>query len=288
MGLYPGSLNAPAATTYGPLPDHGRDKVALVLHTTETAGMPGFNHGDTAPHYVYKASTREWFMMAEYESGYVGTMKGHSTGGHGNCKAFQVEIIGYSNPEYSPWVGDFTNENYEDLAEFYGWAVDRYGIGFDVTPTPEGGWRYGVDSPYRLSEGEWADFGGICCHGSVPLNSHWDTGVLDLQYIHDLALGGTVFTHYEVGREYEEWESIVWLLYILEGGVVDPNENSTQVSTKLPWKGTIQHVHAQDLELVAKHTNMTEFTLAKLLEDGLYRYGKEIAALNQYAYVEQE
>ena len=149
--------------------------------------MPGFNDGDTAPHYVYNPTTREWTMFAEYEDGYVGTMKGHTSAGHGNCQAFQVEILGYSDGTYVPWVGDFTDENYADLAEFLAWARDRYGIGRAVTSTPDGGWLYGTSSPHRLSDSEWDSFSGLTCHGAVPGNTHWDTGVLDLDIINSLA-----------------------------------------------------------------------------------------------------
>lgn len=188
MGHYPGSVDNPErGTVYGPLPTHGFDEVALVLHTTETRGMPGFNHGDTAPHYVYSPTTRVWTMWSEYEDGYVGTMKGHSTGGHSNCKAFQVEILGYSDGNHSPWVGDFTDQNYQDLADFVKWARERYGIGDMVTPTPDGGWRYGTGSEHRLSDEEWAEFTGLTAHGAVPRNTHWDTGVLDLARIDALA-----------------------------------------------------------------------------------------------------
>jgi len=179
------------ATIYGPLPTHGDGSVALVLHTTETRGMPGFNYGDTAPHYVYDLASRVWTKWAEYEDGYVGTMKGHSAG-HINCKAFQVEIIGYSNGQYDPWIGDASEENMEDLAGFFAWAVDRYGIGIDVTPTPDGGWLYGVNSPYRMSFDQWRSFSGLTAHGAVPGNTHWDTGVLDLEYIRDLAIDADV------------------------------------------------------------------------------------------------
>ena len=188
MGLYPGSQDSPnKAMIYGPLPSHGFSTVALVLHTTETRGMPSFGNGDTAPHYVYDPTSRVWTMWAEYEWGYVGTLKGHSSG-HYNCKAFQVEILGYSDPNHSPWVGDFTEENYADLADFVQWARERYGIGNLVTLTPEGGWRYGVDSIYRLTDDEWAEFTGLTAHGAVPNNTHYDTGVLDLLLISE---GGT-------------------------------------------------------------------------------------------------
>lgn len=193
MGEYPGSKNdyAGKATTYGPLPDHGFTAVALVYHTTETRGMPGFNNGDTAPHYVYDPRDRTWWVWAEYGAGYVGTLKGHSSG-HYNCQAYQVEILAYSDQAAAAsvgglWVGDFTDDHYTDLAAFYAWAMDRYAIGAAVTPTPDGGWLYGTSSAYRMSDTEWNAFTGLTAHGAVPKNTHWDTGVLELELIHDLA-----------------------------------------------------------------------------------------------------
>ena len=194
MGDYPGSIDWKIpATTYGPLPTHDRTKVALVLHTTETKSMPGFRDSTTAPHYVYDLQTRQWFKWAEYQDGYVGTLKGHKTG-HYNCKAFQVEIIGYSakynkdGARLHPWIGDASDHNYQDLADFYRWSHDLPGIGFDVTPTPDNGWLYGTSSPYRMSEAEWERFSGLTAHGAVPGNTHWDTGVLDLRRIHALSI----------------------------------------------------------------------------------------------------
>ena len=207
MGLYPGSSNdyAGQATTYGPLPSHDRTAVALVYHTTETRGMPGFNHGDTAPHYVYDPRYRTWYVWAEWEAGYVGTLKGHSTG-HYNCKAFQVEILAYSDQAAAAsvggiWVGDFTEDHYADLAEFLAWARDRYGVGGAVSATPAGGWLYGAGSPYRMAETDWYGFSGLTAHGAVPGNTHWDTGVLDLELINDLA--GT--PAYGGDEMYNEW-----------------------------------------------------------------------------------
>lgn len=193
MGAYPGSSNeyAGKASTYGPLPSHGFTNVALVYHTTETRGMPGFNNGDTAPHYVYDPRDRTWYVWAEWEDGYVGTLKGHSTN-HGNCQSYQCEIIAYSDQAAAAsvggiWVGDFTDDHYSDLAAFYAWAMDRYAIGDAVTPTPDGGWLYGTSSRYRMSDTEWNAFTGLTAHGAVPKNTHWDTGVLDLELISDLA-----------------------------------------------------------------------------------------------------
>ena len=190
MGAYPGSVDNPTkATIYGPMGDHGNDSYKLVLHTTETRGMPSFNNGDTAPHYVYDPTSREWTMWAEFWDGRVGTLKGHGTN-HANDDAFQVEILGYSDPNHAPWVGDFTDENYRDLAEFYYWAMQQYPIGDAVTPTPAGGWIYGASAPTRGTWDQYEAFSGLTCHGWVTGNSHWDTGVLDLERIHNLATGG--------------------------------------------------------------------------------------------------
>ncbi len=195
MGLFPGSIAAPTkATIYGPLPTHGKTHVALVYHTTETSTMPGFNDGDTSAHYIYNPKTREFFMAAEFEDGYVGTCTGHTKACHSNCQAFQLEIICYSNKDiadesgYRIWVGDLTPDNYDDLARFYQWAVDQGYVDRNVTPTPPGGWVYGTGSPYRMTCAEWDAYSGLTAHGAVAENRHWDTGVLDLQRIYDLAI----------------------------------------------------------------------------------------------------
>ena len=190
MGLFPGSIDSPTkAKTYGPLPTHGKTRVALVLHTTESVGMPGFGDATRAPHYVYSIATRQWTMWAEYHDGYVGTLTGHTLGGHLNCQAFQVEIIGYSNLNYSPNVLEMDSGHYEDLARFYRWAREMYGIENRYTPTPAGGWVYGVSSVERMTVAEWDAFSGLTAHGAVPNTRHWDTGLLDLGRVHALSNG---------------------------------------------------------------------------------------------------
>lgn len=184
---YPPATWVGGATTYGPLPDHGKVNVSLVLHTTETKGVPSFGGGDTAPHLVYLPDTRAWQQWAEFDR-YVGTMKGHSSGGHGNCQALQVEIVAYSDRSAASqagglWVGDLLDAHYQDLADLYRWLMAQGLVGLDLTPTPDGGWRYGTSSPHRLTPQQWDGFSGLTCHGAVPGNTHWDTGVLDLEHI---------------------------------------------------------------------------------------------------------
>lgn len=198
MERLPDSLDGLAATTYGPLPDKGLAEVAAVYHTTETRGMPGYRGGDTAPHYTYDPSPRVFWYHADLARR-VGTMRGSSTTGvHANEKSIQLEIIAYSDWSKSSgglWVGDFTDEHYLDLAWFLQWCrTTNHHVSDAVTPTPPGGWLYGANSPYRLDEATWLNFGGLTCHGAVPGQTHWDTGVLDLERIANMAGGNDVDT----------------------------------------------------------------------------------------------
>jgi hypothetical protein len=116
------------------------------------------------------------------------------TGTPANEKAIQVEIIAYSNKTAADkrssriWVGDFEEHHYQDLAAFAAWVEVVVGIRLDhVTSTPPGGWKFGSGSPFRLPRQVWLDFDGITAHGAVTGQSHWDTGVLDLDRIARLA-----------------------------------------------------------------------------------------------------
>lgn len=204
MGLYRNSVDAEdvarqPATIYGPLPSHNRTKIATVLHTTETRGVPSFNEGDTAPHYTYEPFNGHRFIkFAEPSDGYVGTMKGHTTGGHSNCKAIQLEIVAYTSRTAAQsvdrddmWVGHFTDEMYQHIADFYAWTMKHYGVEWAVTTTPPGGWKAGVESSWRFTDAAWEVFSGLTAHGAVPLNTHWDTGELDLARIYELAAPNT-------------------------------------------------------------------------------------------------
>ena len=188
---YPPSLPGKAATTYGPLPDKGLTKVALVYHTTETRGVPGYSEGKVAPHYTYNPRDgHRWWFHAELDRR-VGTMRGSSsTGIYANEKAVQVELICYSDRNVASsvdglWVGDFGDAEYQQLGAFYEWLMleGTHAIAAVVTPTPAGGWKYGAGSGLRLSESEWLAFQGLTCHGAVPGQSHWDCGVMSLERV---------------------------------------------------------------------------------------------------------
>lgn len=216
--VYPPARWHGGATTYGPLPDHGRANVSLVLHTTETVGMPGFNDGDTAPHLVYDTRDRSWHQWADLNR-YVGTMKGHSSG-HWNCQAIQVEILAYSDKNPCPpngwWVGELANEHYADLAQLYAWLIDEGLTGMDLHAEPVGGWLYGTSSPYRLNQQAFDLLQGLTAHGGVGGNTHWDTGVLDLTRIWNEATDGSTLPPVPIPPPSQEGTPM-WPMFYTDG-----------------------------------------------------------------------
>ena len=196
-----GSRGGPAKT-YGSLPDRGMTVVAFVGHTTETRGMPSFSiklrsgvivKNATMPHFVYDPRSRLVTQHAELNRR-VGTLKGSSsTGVYANEKSIQLEILAYSSRTEARkvgglWVGDFTDEHYADLADLIQWLITKGFITDDVYgPDQFTTFHYGTSSPERLSKSRWYKFGGVTGHGAVPGQTHWDTGVLDLVRIMELA-----------------------------------------------------------------------------------------------------
>ena len=95
---------------------------------------------------------------------------------------------------------------------------------------------------------------------------------------------GSMFTHFKIGQEYTEWEPVSWWLYMLAGGTIDANGNSSQVQTKLPWKMNVRLVQAEDFVLIADLIGLSNSNRIALTDSGLYRWGKELASLRQKAY----
>ena len=185
----PARKGSPAARTYGAL--DADLPPALTWHTTETVSWPSYSLGLTAPHYSYKPATREWRWHGADLGRRVGTMRSSlRTGTPANEKAWQVEIVAYSSLYHSTlrpgglWVGNFSDAHYEDLAAFAGWLAEVTPLDLShVMSTPPLGWTAGADSPLRLTRDAWLAFDGVGCHGGVTGQTHWDTGVLDLDRI---------------------------------------------------------------------------------------------------------
>lgn len=157
----------------------------IVLHTTETSGMPGYSGGGSAPHVTYDPGSGIFIQHTEFTT--AARALANPAGGvqTNRANALQIEIIAYSDKSiadqqpYRQWIGDLTDGQYQELADFLRWLCVDAEIPFVVRlPRPKA--LYGVSSPSRMSPAAWNAYSGLCGHFEVPENSHWDTGALDI------------------------------------------------------------------------------------------------------------
>lgn len=169
----------------------------IVLHTTETLGIPSYNNGGSAPHVTYSPRERKFYQHTEFTTS-CGALRNESGGVQTNKdSALQLEIECYS----AEWVVDqygngrikasqVSEEAKQDIGRFVAFLCDEFGVEPELF-YPELDYRdgraYGVDSPTRMSGSVWDAFNGVCAHRNVPENTHWDTGALDVEGIIEYA-----------------------------------------------------------------------------------------------------
>jgi peptidoglycan hydrolase-like protein with peptidoglycan-binding domain len=145
----------------------------LVLHTTETIGLPDYASGANQPHLTIRLSSDGRDLTVwQHQSLNIGAraLLGTSTN-TANC--IQVEQCMYSDGEIAKrvggqWVGGLSATELATLGDFYRALADLCGI-------PARAYSGG-----RMSQSAWLAFSGVCEHAHVPQNSHWDCGVLDV------------------------------------------------------------------------------------------------------------
>lgn len=246
--MYPGAkISVIKATNYGVR--SAAYPAKLVLHTTETTGVPDYNNGAFAPHYTFNPKTLVWWYHGVPETHRVGTLVGSTTAGVlTNQLAIQVEIICYSDKNVADdlstrlWVGNLSEAAKQELAKFFTYVRENYGVGTEVTPTPPGGWKSGTGASTRLSKTEWLALAGLTAHGAVPGNSHWDTGVLDLEYIAALSMEDELTPQEQV--------ALTWLVNALASkssdtppwGVVNWNKYKAEWSSPPGPLDPVQHL----------------------------------------------
>lgn len=231
---------------YGPL-WADRYPLAIVLHTTETAGVPGYGGGSSAPHLTVDTARRRVFQHQPLNRR-AGSLRGSNqvfkdTGVRVvmNEKAVQVEIIGYSDravvQRYGRgrrWVGDFTDEEYAFLAEVVHYLKGLFGIGDALHARPAGdSWKAGISSPYRLSAHEWEQLDGMTAHGGVFGQTHWDTGVLDLHRIWTPNQGDDMIPQLTTGLREED------IIRHHELGIVGPQKGQSTQDSIATWVGRL-------------------------------------------------
>lgn len=152
----------------------------VVLHTTETASLPGYSSGTYAPHLTYDPSKNVWYQHTSFQTA-ARTLKNEAGGVQTNrANAIQVEIICYSDKKIADkydrlWVGNLSTKALKDIREFIKWAP----VKFEWRGEQAFSYSQANASGYRFSDSEWDTFNGVCSHQDLPENTHWDTGALD-------------------------------------------------------------------------------------------------------------
>lgn len=159
----------------------------LVLHTTETSGMPGYSGGATAPHITYDPRSRFFIQHTPFTTA-ARALKNEAGGIQTNRDtALQIEIICYSNKPvadqqpYRDWVGDLDKIEgaLKDLQAFIDWVCQEWGVQ-KIWPGKQALYYGEANAPgFRMSQSEWDKYNGVCGHQHVPENTHWDPGALD-------------------------------------------------------------------------------------------------------------
>jgi hypothetical protein len=159
----------------------------IVLHTTETRGVPGYGYGATAPHVTYYPRLRRFYQHTEFD-GAARALKNLSGGVQTNRDSvIQLEIVCYSDKRVADlyassgalWVGDLSSGHLDDIRGFLQWTAAEFGIEWKW-PGKQAYSSYGANrTGFRMAPAEWDAYNGIAAHQHVPENTHWDTGALD-------------------------------------------------------------------------------------------------------------
>jgi hypothetical protein len=101
----------------------------------------------------------------------------HYTNRSNNC--FQVEIVGIPSID-APSYNEAQNKRIGErvIAPLVRW-IRNNGLSIDLNNVLSHTNTSGAASEYwpgRMSEQQWADFNGVCCHVDIWGNDHWDCG----------------------------------------------------------------------------------------------------------------
>jgi hypothetical protein len=158
----------------------------VVLHTTETAGLPSYNDGKSAPHLTYDPATRKWWQHTDLRLAARALVNSSAPGETNRQSPLQVEIICYSAKTIADasasrlWVGDLTDNNLQDLRTFILWSHLEFGVALRWPGRQALSYAAANKPGFRMTIADWQKFDGVCGHQHVPDgNVHWDPGALD-------------------------------------------------------------------------------------------------------------
>jgi hypothetical protein len=156
---------------------------AVVLHTTETAGWPGYGGGGSAPTLTALPDVankrliwRQHFRLGESARALVNAPGGVNTN---TTNVVQIELVGTcaaGGPGlHWPTAPDWA---LAELAKFLRWLRASWGVQLTSTVRWEAyPGSYGLNNGERLSASAWLSYRGLLAHEHVPENDHGDCGL---------------------------------------------------------------------------------------------------------------
>ena len=192
----------------GSRPRRGDAPSRIVIHTTETAGLPGYREGSVAPHFTIgvgdpgsmpreqRGRVRIWQHISLDRTASAlrhnpGTIETNHMGAH----CVQIECITYIGDQDKAGIVGNKGKFPKALSKALAGLIDEIvatldDININLHPdTWSSSGSYGVTAKQRLTEAEWERFNGICGHEHVPNNTHWDPGAFDIDAFTKLLSG---------------------------------------------------------------------------------------------------
>lgn len=158
----------------------------LLLHSTETAGWPGYDSGKSAPTITYNpwvAAGQRWRQHNYIDRSARALRDPSGTAVRENQDGVvQVEIIGYCDPKlaakYGHGIADLPAHAYEDLGHFLAFLHTEWAVPL----VRAGEWdTYPPSDSIRMSGPEYDRFRGMLGHQHASGNTHGDPGMTNAQ-----------------------------------------------------------------------------------------------------------
>lgn len=178
------------------LPNSGNWMIASpwkgVLHTTEGDSYAGARQAylaGVAPHFTVSFEGGRFKCWQHIPINRAARALQHPAGTveTNRARCVQIEIVAHAAR-----AGTLQREYLDGLGRLMRWVENN-------TEMPRSALKFHGDdegivlardtSPVRLSAHDWLEFTGWCGHQHVPVNSHWDPGLIDIDYLLSVDIG---------------------------------------------------------------------------------------------------
>jgi hypothetical protein len=237
-----------------------KDNPKLIIHTTETQGLPSYPY---PPHLTINLREPEtiWQHVSLDRGAYAMKSASPESPNYEAGATYQIEHIAYAadTPHWS-------DAEYHSLAREVLWFNKNKKVPLNFAPVWEDGSAYG-DWSGRMSQAEFKAFSGVCGHQHAPSpNAHWDPGKLDVaklkRFIDDLREeGDDDLAHITV--ENQKWLNEMVEALRDKNEMDDPNKEGRPPSPRLFAKLGSVWRHWVDKTSTSEPQQIAAKTLAK-------------------------